>query len=123
MTTNPCVNIQTQIAQTQIKLSKGEKLIHTRWEEALRQPRKPGSLPTHGAVEKTLVGAGHVINSFKNPLLYGVGKVSNYMLLHTSDTFQMQGARFNCYERQYKLFDLGLPIFVLFRVFYFIYFR
>ena len=22
------------------------------------------------------------------------------------DTFQMQGVRFNCYERQYKLFDL-----------------
>ena len=37
-------------------------------------------------------------DSFKNLLLYGVGKVSNYMLPHTCDTFQMQGARFNCYE-------------------------
>ena len=26
-------------------------------------PRKPGSLPTHGAAEKTLVGADHVILS------------------------------------------------------------
>ena len=50
----------------------------------------------------------------QKPLLYGVGKVSNYMLPHTSDTFQMQGARFNCYERQYKLFDLKLWIFVCF---------
>ena len=61
-----------------------------------RQPRKPGSLPTHGAAEKTLVGAGHVI--LQKPSLYGVGKVSSYMLPHTSDTFQIQGARFNCYE-------------------------
>ena len=73
------------------------------------QPRKPGSLPSHGAAEKTLVEAGHV-NSCKNPLFYGVEKVSNYMLPHTNDTFQMQGARFNCYERQYKLFDLKLSI-------------
>ena len=54
-------------------------------------------------------------DSFRKPLLYGVGKVSNYMLPHTSDTFQMQGARFNCYQRQYnKLFDLKLSIFVCF---------
>ena len=53
-------------------------------------------------------------DSLKNPLLYRVGKVSNYMLPHTSDTFQMQGVRFNCYERQYKLFDLKLSIFVCF---------
>ena len=53
-------------------------------------------------------------DSFKKPLLYGVGKVSNYMLPHTSDTFQMQGARFNGYQRQYKLFDLKLSIFVCF---------
>ena len=33
-------------------------------------------------------------DSLKNPLLYRVGKVSNYMLPHTSDTFQMQGVRF-----------------------------
>ena len=55
-------------------------------------------------------------DSFKNLLLYRVGKVSNYMLPHTSDTFQMQGARFNCYERQYELFDLKLSIFVCFVV-------
>ena len=72
----------------------------------------PGSLPMPGAAEKTLVGAAHV--TLKNPLLYRVGKVSNYMLPHTSDTFQMQGVRFNCYERQYKLFDLKLSIFVYF---------
>ena len=53
-------------------------------------------------------------DSLKNPLLYRVGKVSNYMLPHTSDTFQMQGVKFNCYERQYKLFDLKLSIFVYF---------
>lgn len=41
---------------------------------------------------------------FKKSLLSGVGKVSNYMLPHTSDTFQMQGTRYNCYERQYRLF-------------------
>ena len=49
-------------------------------------------------------------DSLKNPLLYRVGKESNYMLPHTSDTFQMQGVRFNCYERQYKLFDRKLSI-------------
>ena len=53
-------------------------------------------------------------DSLENPLLYRVGKVSNYILPHTSDTFQMQGVRFNCYERQYKLFDLKLSIFVYF---------
>ena len=53
-------------------------------------------------------------DSLKNPLLYRVGKIPNYMLPHTSDTFQMQGVRFNCYERQYKLFDLRLSIFVYF---------
>ena len=53
-------------------------------------------------------------DSLENPLLHRVGKVSNYMLPHTSDTFQMQGVRFNCYERQYKLFDLKLSIFVYF---------
>ena len=37
------------------------------------QPRKPGSLPTHGAAEKTLVGAGHVILS-KIHYLMGWGK-------------------------------------------------
>ena len=53
-------------------------------------------------------------DSLKNPLLYRVEEVSNYMLPHTSDTFQMQGVRFHCYERQYKLFDLKLSIFVYF---------
>ena len=38
-------------------------------------------------------GSGWSRDSFKNLLLGGVGKVSNYMLPHTSDTFQMQGAR------------------------------
>ena len=42
------------------------------------------------------------------------GESTNYMLPHTSDRFQMQGARFNCYEQQYKLFDLKLSIFVCF---------
>ena len=72
----------------------------------------PGSLPAPGAAEKTVVGAGHVILS--KTITYRVGKVSNYMLPHTSDTFQMQRARFNRYERQYKLFDLKLSIFVCF---------
>ena len=53
-------------------------------------------------------------DSFKHPLLDEVGKVSNCMLPHASDTFQMQGARFNCYNRQYRLFDLKLSIFVCF---------
>ena len=60
-------------------------------------------------------------DSLKNPLLYRVGKVSNCMLPHTRDPFQMQGVRFNCYERQYKLFDLKLSIFVYF-VFHFIHY-
>ena len=40
-------------------------------------------------------GSGWSRDSFKNLLLCVVGKVSNYMLPHTSDTFQMQGARCN----------------------------
>ena len=53
-------------------------------------------------------------DSFRNPLLYGVGKVSNYMLPHTSDALQMQAVRSNSYERQHKPFDLKLSIFVCF---------
>ena len=38
-------------------------------------------LPTPGAVEKTLVWAGHA--TLKNRLLNGVGQVSNYMFPDT----------------------------------------
>ena len=40
-------------------------------------------------------GSGWSRDSFKNLLLSEVGKVSNYMLPHTSDTFQIQVARCN----------------------------
>ena len=36
----------------------------------------PGSLPTPGAAEKTLVGAGHV-----NPQILGVNRISAFLLL------------------------------------------
>ena len=52
-----------QATDEEKKDRQGEKLIQTRWEKALWQPRKPGSLSTHGAVGKTLVGAGHVIHN------------------------------------------------------------
>ena len=44
-------------------------------------------------------GSGWLRDSFKNLLLCVVGEVSNYMLPHTSDTFQMQGARCNGCEK------------------------
>ena len=44
-------------------------------------------------------GSGWSRDSFKNLFLCVVGKVSNYMLPHTSDTFQMQGARCNGCEK------------------------
>ena len=44
-------------------------------------------------------GSGWSRDSFKNLLLSVVGKVSNYMLPHISDTFQMQGARCNGSEK------------------------
>ena len=36
----------------------------------------PGSLPTPGPAEKTLVGAGHV-----NPQILGVNRISTFLLL------------------------------------------
>ena len=44
-------------------------------------------------------GSGWSRESFKNLLLCTVGKVSNYMLPRTSDTFQMQGAICNGCEK------------------------
>ena len=55
------------------------------------QPCKPGSLPTHGAAGKTLVGAGHVTLS-KNHNFMGWGK-------YQITCFHMQVIHFKCKER------------------------
>ena len=60
------------------------------------QPRKPGSLPTHGAAGKTLVGAGHVILSNIHYLM-GWGK---YQIA----CFHMQVIHFKCKERDLIVF-------------------
>ena len=54
------------------------------------QPRKPGSLPTHDAAKKTLVGAGHVIFS-KIHYFMGWGK-------YQITCFHIQVVHFKCKE-------------------------
>ena len=59
--------------------------------QAVIQPRKPGSLPTPGAATKTLVQAGHVTLS-KIFCLVGWGK-------YQITCFHIQAIHFKCKER------------------------